>query len=183
MLEILFTIIFLVIFQAFDLSTNLQIILIIVYLFVMIPSFYTYIKGPPFVPSNSSTIQAAIQLAQISKSDIVYDLGCGDGRFLIQASSLCKQAIGYETSFLTFLLAKFNTRKYSNIQIIFANFWKADLSQANIIFCFLLKPLMSGVEKNIWPNLKPKTKLISNTFKLPNIQPNQITKNVYLYTK
>lgn len=183
MLEILLTLIFLALTQVIPPNPIFQIILLVTYSILILPSLYTFLKGPPFVPSTQKTIQNAIKLSKLKPSDIVYDLGCGDGRFLIAASPHCKIAIGYEASLLTFLLAKLRTRKYSNIIIKFSNFWKTDLSQANVIFCFLLKPLMHDVEKIIWPQLKPNTKLISNTFKLPSIKPIESIQNVLLYKK
>lgn len=183
MLEILLTLIFLGLTQIVSPNPVFQIIILVTYLILISPSLYTFLKGPPFVPSTQKTIQNAIKLSLLKPTDIVYDLGCGDGRFLIAASPYCKQAIGYEASLLTFLLAKFRTRRHSNITIKFSNFWKTDLSQANVIFCFLLKPLMQDVESTIWPQLKANTRLISNTFKLPSIQPTQVLQNVLLYKK
>lgn len=183
MYEIFLSIIFSLSLTYLPISQNLQLILIILYIILILPSLYTYLKGPPFVPSSDTTIQNAIKLSKPTKQDIVYDLGCGDGKFLIAIAPHCKKAIGYELSFLTFLAAKFKTRKFKNIEVRFQNLWKANLKDADIVFCFLLIRLMPEVQSRIWPQLKPNTRLISNTFKLKSQKPTQTIENVHLYTK
>jgi hypothetical protein len=65
----------------------------IVFLFLL-PGFYAAVTGGPFVPSSRKRHQDMIKLADLKPSDVVYDLGCGDGRLIFQAAKSAKEAIG-----------------------------------------------------------------------------------------
>ncbi len=183
MYEIILTAIFLLAYTFSPQEPIFQLSILTVYLCLVVPGLVTYIKGPPFVPSSDKTIQNAIKLAQLKPTNTVIDLGCGNGKFLIAAAPHCKKAIGYELSFPTYLMAKLKTRKHKNIQIRYKNFWKEDHSQADVVFCFLLLRLMPKVKQEIWPQLKPGTRLISNTFSIKSLQPTQKIDSTLLYIK
>lgn len=127
--------------------------------------------GPPFVPTPNNTVDDMIGLAGIKPGEVVYDLGCGDGRLLIAAAKKGANAIGYELSVPTYMLAKFRTRGYKNIQVRYGDFWKKDLRDADVIVCYLLMQKMKVFEDVIWPQLKPGSRVISHAFTLPNIKP------------
>jgi SAM-dependent methyltransferase len=183
MYEIILTIIFLLVYCLTPQNQLVQLSILAIYLGLVLPGLWTYIKGPPFVPSSDKTIQNALKLAKPKPTDIVHDLGCGNAKFLIAIAPHCQKAIGYELSLPTFLVAKWKTRKIPNIQIHYKNFWKADHSQADIVFTFLLVRLMPQVKFQIWPTLQPNAKLITNTFKLPDQKPSQKINSTILYTK
>lgn len=183
MYEIILTAIFLVSYLLLPDTPIFQISLLSVYLLLVLPGLWTYIKGPPFVPSSNKTIKNALNLAEPKPTDTVVDLGCGNAKFLIAIAPHCKKAIGYELSFPTYLVAKLKTHKYPNIKIYYKNFWKEDHSKADVVFCFLLLRLMPKVHSEIWPTLKPGTKLISNTFQIPKIKPSKKLQSTLLYIK
>lgn len=183
MYEIILTAIFLVAYNLLPQTPVYQLSILAIYLGLVTPGLWTYIKGPPFVPSSDKTIQNAIQLAKLKPTDTVVDLGCGNAKFLIAASPYCQKAIGYELSFPTYLMAKFKTRKYSNIKIHYKNFWKEDHSKSDVVFCFLLLRLMPKVYEEIWPQLKPGSRLISNTFSMKSLKPSQKIDSTILYIK
>lgn len=183
MFEILITAAFLSLTNIYEFTQTQSIAILTIYIILVLPGLVTYIKGPPYIPSSNSTINNAIKLAKLKPTDTVIDLGCGDGRFLVAASPHCKKAIGYETSLLTFIVAKIKTRKYKNIQIKYKNFWKVDHSEANVIFCFLLLNLMPKFHQEIFQNLPAGTRVISNTFKLPNTQIKKQIESVLLYER
>ena len=58
------------------------------------------LSSVPYVPSPEDVVRRMLKLTEVSSGDIVYDLGCGDGRILIAAveSFGAKEAIGYEIS-------------------------------------------------------------------------------------
>jgi SAM-dependent methyltransferase len=181
MYEIVLTAAFLVLYNILPQTTPYQLTILVIYLGLVTPGLWTYIKGPPFVPSSDKTIQNAIKLAKIKPTDTVVDLGCGNGKFLVAASPFCKQAIGYELSFPTYLMAKFRTRKLKNVTIKYKNFWKEDFSKTDVIFCFLLLRLMPDVESSIIPQLPKGSRLVSNTFSMPNLKPTQKIESTLLY--
>src|SRR5262249_61307575 len=51
----------------------------------------------PYVPTPHAVVEKMLELAKITKDDIVYDLGCGDGRIVLAAAGKgCKKAIGFD---------------------------------------------------------------------------------------
>jgi hypothetical protein len=151
---------------------------------LLIPGFYAAIISGPFVPSARKRTQAMLKLADIKSTDITYDLGFGDGRLIFAAAKQSKKAIGYELSiplYLFGLIRKWVSR--SKVGIRFGNIWKQDYRDADVIFCYLLPKAMTRFYKEVWPTLKPGTRVISNAFTIHEIQPIKIDEKVYLYQK
>ena len=72
----------------------------------LIPGFYAAVTSGPFVPSSRKRHRTMLKLADLKPTDIVYDLGCGDGRLVFQSAKLAKQSIGYELSVPLYLFGK-----------------------------------------------------------------------------
>ena len=148
----------------------------------LIPGLYATISAAPFVPSNRKRRSIMMKLANIGNQDIVYDLGCGDGRFVFEASKKAKKAIGYELSIPLYLLGKIRSLFYKKkAKIRFGDFFKQDLSDADIIFCYLMPKAIQRFYKELWPTLKPGTRFITNQFPIKNLQPVQTKDKVYMY--
>ena len=127
----------------------------------------------PFVPSKKSVIENIITLAGFKKGEKVFDLGCGDARFLIEAEKKAGIAgTGFEVAHLPLLLAYFNKLIHkSKIQIMMQNFYKADLSKADTIFCYLLPETMDRLSKKFQTECKKGTRIFSHTFHINNMKP------------
>lgn len=164
-------------------SIDPRYIFAVVFLF-MIPGIYAAITSGPFVPSNKKRHAIMLRLAEIEHNDIVYDLGCGDGRLVFKSAKFAKKAIGYELSIPLIIYG--NIKKiltFSKASIRFGNIWKKDYKDADVIFCYLLPKAMKQFYKEVWPKLKPGTRVVSNLFQIHEIKPNQKEGKVYLYIK
>lgn len=124
-----------------------------------------------------------MQLARIQPGERAFDLGCGDGRVVFAAAKAGARAIGYEFSIPTFLIAKFRSIFYPGASIQFRNYWKQDYRNADVIFCFLLTRTMSEFYEKIWPHLKKGCRVVSNSFAIEHLQPEERKSCVYLYVK
>jgi len=159
--------------------------IIIGFLFMLIlPGIYAAFTSGPFVPSARKRHKTMIKLAKLKKTDTIYDLGCGDGRLVFESAKIVKKAIGYELSIPLVLFG--NIRKLltlSKAHIRFGNIWTQDYSKADVIFCYLLPNAMKTFYKEVWPKLKPGTRVISNAFQIHDIKPSKIEEKVYLYIK
>ena len=117
-------------------------ILLFVVAILTIPAIVKAFQNAPFLPMPKSNLKKAFNYLKkhfdLNNKTFV-DLGCGDGRVLEIASKHQLQADGFEISLLTFLLAKFKTRKNSTIRIFFKDFWKADFNNYDIIYTFAQK--------------------------------------------
>ncbi|PIQ77304.1 hypothetical protein COV82_05170 [Candidatus Peregrinibacteria bacterium CG11_big_fil_rev_8_21_14_0_20_46_8] len=145
----------------------------------------------PYVPTNMRTVDAMIKAAKLRKRDVVFDLGCGDARLLIESERRHgTQARGFEIAPLIYFLAigrKFLFR--SKVQIHFKNFFNDNLSEANVIFCYLIPKVMPNLAEKIKKECKKGTKIISNTFHIPGLKPHKVIKknplkrtpSIYIY--
>ena len=125
-----------------------------------------------------------IELSKLRSKDVVYDLGCGDGRLVFSTAPYVKKAIGYELSIPLYLFGKLKSLfKSSNSEIRFGNIWKQNYKDADVIFCYLLPGSMKKFYKVIWPTLSPGTRVVVNAFQIHDLKPVKTDESVYLYKK
>jgi SAM-dependent methyltransferase len=143
------------------------------------------LTGAPFVPSNKKALGDIFKLAQIKKQDVVYDLGSGDGRIVIEAAKKGAHSFGWEINPFLCLFSKIRIRLAGlkkNAKVFWANYWTKDLSQADVIFFFLITHWMKKMERKIIQEAKPGARVISYIFPLPNLKLQKKTKTgVYFY--
>ncbi len=144
-------------------------------------------KGAPWVPTRMKKVRQMLTLADIQPDEILYDLGCGDGRFIVTAArKFGAKAIGIELNILLYvwcqlLITILGLRK--RVKIIRGNFFKRDLSEADVVICYLLQATNELLEDKLLRELKPTTRVISNSFvfnKLP-IVIEDLNSGIYVY--
>lgn len=184
MIEVLFLALAAALLHFFGVVWWTMAFFVLVFLFVA-PGLYSLLFGAPYVPTNKTRIDALMELAQFDKDDVVYDLGCGDGRVVRAiADRGVKRVVGFEYSLPTYFLAKiWGWIVRSSSTINYANFWNQDFEDATVIFVFLMTEPMKRFEKEIWPKLKSGTKVISNEFRLTGVKPSKTENFVHLYVK
>ena len=130
------------------------------------------VVGAPLVFSKNKTAQAMIELLDVKPGELVYDLGSGDGRLLILAAKKRAKIIGIE---INPYVAIFSWIKVvlsgvgRNVQIIWGNFWSCDLSKADKVIVYGVPWIMEKIGKKLQTELKPGTKVVSNSFQIPNL--------------
>jgi len=104
------------------------------------------------------------------------DLGCGDGRIVFRAEKeFGAIAEGYEISVFVWLLAQSNRiLKRAKSKIYRRNFFTADLSKADVVFCYLLPEVMQELVPKFQKELKKGARIISASFSLPGWQARKI---------
>ena len=130
----------------------------------------------PYVPTKKRVMKKMIEVARLKNNDVVYDLGCGDGRLLFEAEKTKKvHGKGYELAPIPYLLAKMGGFFHnSKTKIHMSNFFGANLKDANIVFCYLGTETMGELYKKIKRECKKGTRIISNTFSVQGIKPSKI---------
>lgn len=124
----------------------------------------------------------ALDMLDLKPGQVVYDLGCGDGRFLVAAAKRGLKGIGYELNPFIALIAWINTRRYgSQVKVKWGNFWNADISRADGIFVFLLDRFMLRLDKKIIAEKKGPLVLVSHAFKIPGKKADQTNGALLLY--
>lgn len=136
-------------------------------LLIALSSFKT--GGAVFTTTHRSKIEKILNSIHIHEGQVVYDLGSGDGRFLIAIAKRCKvKAIGYEINPWPYLLSKIRIwLSRENIPIRFKDFYKADLRDGDIIFCYLFPDVMEKLREKLSEELKVGAKVISCNFEIP----------------
>lgn len=140
---------------------------------------YELIQGrnrAPFIPSSRKAIRIILEKIPLPKKGLILDLGAGDGKFLRAAKRTYPtlQVLGYEISPLALLVSKVkNTLSRTKVTVKHQDMFTADLSQADMVFCFLLPKDLKRLEHKLRTELRPGSQVISNTFSFPTWQPAQ----------
>ncbi|MCA9373650.1 50S ribosomal protein L11 methyltransferase [Candidatus Peregrinibacteria bacterium] len=136
------------------------------YMALLIPTLAALVNGAPFVPTPMGAVEKMLKVSKIKKGDKVYDIGCGDGRVVYLAANKHEaNATGFELSPFVFIFAKIRQLLWrSKAKIQFANFKHKNLSDADIIFCYLLPETLLKLEPKLSKELKPGARIISYAF-------------------
>lgn len=151
-------------------------ILIVSYFYFFVELLFTWRSFVPFVASDNKKLSKMMEIANIQKNDQVYDLGCWDGKIILEASKYTnKKCIWYERKLDVALFWKLILwLKSANAEIIRKDFFKENLEDADVIFVYLLPNVMKELEPKILKECKKWTKVISNWFEFPNWTPENI---------
>ncbi|MFZ2970757.1 MAG: hypothetical protein WA063_06425 [Minisyncoccia bacterium] len=158
----------------------------------------TVLKGFPAmvavgpIPAHKKGIAKALELAEIKPDERFYDLGCGDGRVLVEAVKKYDcLGVGYDLVLPYYLLTKARallSGKSEKIEVRLENIFKADIENADIIFCFLTPSLMVKIGKMLGKTrLKKGVRVISYAFGIKDLEPtakighSKDNWNIYLY--
>jgi predicted RNA methylase len=119
----------------------------------------------------------------LKKGETLYELGCGDGTVLIEASKRGIKSVGYELNPIIYVVAKLRCFRYrKDITIKFGNYWSVDLRRADGVYVFLLDRFMTKLDQKLSKELKPGTSLVSYSFKIPGKKIINEKSGLYLYT-
>ena len=130
----------------------------------------------PFVPIPNGISKEIIKNLNLNNQSVFYDLGCGDGRILIDVvnSSPNIKAVGIEKAFLPYFLAKIKTRRFENIEIKRGDIFKENLSSTTDIFLYLYPQVLDRLLPNLESQCKKGTKIISCDFEFKGKKPTKI---------
>lgn len=136
----------------------------------------------PVYPSPQSVVEQMLTLAQVRPGEMVYDLGCGDGRIVIAAAQKFKaRAVGIEIRREIYerTLAKVASLGLSDeVQIVHANALKYDLSPADVVTLYLLTSSNERLKPILAKDLKPTARVVSHDFEIRGWKPATVNKMV-----
>ena len=109
-----------------------------------------------------------LRLADIQPDDLIYDLGCGDGRLIVTAATQYKaRGVGIEVDPLRYLYCQLVITILGirdQVTVVYGNFFRQDLSDADVVVCYLLPDTNKKLEKKLLRELRPGTRVVSYTF-------------------
>ncbi|MFQ5847691.1 MAG: SAM-dependent methyltransferase [Candidatus Methylomirabilales bacterium] len=136
-------------------------------------------------------VEAILALVPMRPGQRFYDLGCGEGRMLIAArEKYGVDAIGYEVNPCAYVYARLNAWWHGGgAQVRFRNFMHADLSDADVIYCYQASGAIQQLRDKFTRELRPGTVVMSNTYTIERwLTPTVVTlehgitiRNIYLY--
>ncbi len=150
---------------------NIGILLIVVILLILLS--WIWPPDSPWAPNwktNRKVAKAAFRLAKVSKKDTVYELGSGSAMALIiAASEFGAKGVGIEIEPFRFLLSKITIwRSGLNKKITLkrGNFYKEDLSEATVLYLYLVPQTLSRLIPKFKKELKKGTRLVSYKYEM-----------------
>jgi precorrin-6B methylase 2 len=146
-------------------------VFILALLWILVPAFY----GLPPVPTKPERIRKALKLADIQPDEVLYDLGAGDGRVLfIAARDFGAKAVGIEVGPIQCMLIWLRAvaRGFGDqIQVRWANFYKADLSDADVVFVYATSKGVLKLASHLETQMKKGARLVSISADFPDWEP------------
>lgn len=131
----------------------------------------------PYVPTTEAAVKAMLKLAEVKRTDIVYDLGCGDGRIVIAAAKeYSAHGVGIDINPERIQEAKENAAKagVENLVRFEENdLFDADIHEATVVTLFLLNSVNVRLRPKLLKDLKPGTRVVSNTFGMGDWKPDK----------
>jgi SAM-dependent methyltransferase len=147
----------------------------------------------PYVPSKPEVVAAMLRMAKITKGDVLYDLGCGDGRIVITAAQQYGvKGVGIDIDPERIRESKENAAKAGVehlVRFIEQDLFKADFHEATVVSLYLLTSVNLRLRPNLLAQLRPGTRVVSHNYAMDTWKPddstivvvNDTTHNVYLW--
>jgi len=128
----------------------------------------------PYVPTRTPVVEAMLKLANLQKSDVLYDLGCGDGRIVVTAAkNYGVTAVGYDIDPERIAEANQNAKEAGvsgKVKFVNADLFETDLNKATVITMYLLPSVNMKLRPKILA-LKPGTRIVSHAFDMGDWKP------------
>jgi SAM-dependent methyltransferase len=134
-------------------------------------------QGALFVSTTPRRIRAFLDAVPMTCDQLMVDLGCGNGRVLCSASDRYGvQALGYELNPMAYLQAWTRCFGRKGVTLVRGNFWQADLSAADVVFCYLYPDVLKRLAEKIRSEAKTGATVVSCNFPLPGFAPREVVR-------
>ena len=130
-----------------------------------------------FVPTPNEVVDKMLEVAKVTAKDVVYDLGCGDGRIVITAAQKYgARAVGIDIDPQRIKEATANAKAAKvtdKVRFIEGDLFEADISEATVVNLYLLTRLNENLKPKFLKELKPGTRVVSHAFDMGDWAPEQ----------
>nr|MDO8098954.1 class I SAM-dependent methyltransferase [Candidatus Njordarchaeota archaeon] len=149
----------------------------------------------PFVSSSEVVIHKMLDVLEVKPDDILFDLGCGDGKVIVMAAQITEaKCIGVERRKELAFEANKKVKDLNlsrRTAIIFGDFFSIDLRSADVVISYLLTAVNKKLAQKLEKELKPEARVISHDFEFPDWKPTKfimlnegwLDHKIYLYVK
>jgi cyclopropane fatty-acyl-phospholipid synthase-like methyltransferase len=144
----------------------------------------------PFVASPEEVVRKMLDMAQLRQRDVLFDLGCGDGRVVvIAARDYSARAFGVEMREDLVTTAKAKIKEFNledRAEIIQGDFFEVNLSKADVVTLYLTTSANERLKPKLEKELRPNSRIVSHDFSIKDWKPIEISQEphghtIYLY--
>ncbi|MDI6724318.1 MAG: class I SAM-dependent methyltransferase [Methanobacterium sp.] len=154
---------------------------------VLIWIFWSFTLGAGWEPTSKRVVKKMLEMAEASSDDIVYDLGSGDGRIVIEAAKRYdSMAVGIEADPIRVLWSRIMvriSRLQNNVKIKWGNIFNQNIDDATVVTLFLWKNINQKLKPKLLDELKPGTRVVSYIWTFEGWEPSKSDnyEHIYLY--
>jgi SAM-dependent methyltransferase len=134
----------------------------------------------PYEPSSEEVVRAMLEIAQVGKNDLVYDLGCGDGRIVIAAAQKTgARGVGVDLDPERIKESLENARKANvtnRVQFFQQDLFQTDIGKATVVMLYLWPEVNLKLRPKLLRELKPGTRVVSHSHNMGSWEPDQTTR-------
>jgi SAM-dependent methyltransferase len=131
-----------------------------------------------YVPTPEAVVEKMLELAKVGKDDVVYDLGCGDGRIVITAAQKYgARGVGVDIDPQRIKESNENAKKAGvtdRVKFLQKDLFELDFSEATVVTLYLLPALNLKLRPKLLRDLKPGTRIVSHAFDMGDWKPDQV---------
>jgi precorrin-6B methylase 2 len=122
----------------------------------------------PYVPTPQEVVERMLEMARVGKNDVLYDLGCGDGRIVVTAAKTRgARGTGIDLNPVRIAEAQANAKKAGvsdRVTFRVGDLFQADVSPATVVTLYLLPSVNVKLRPRLWQQLKVGTRVVSHAF-------------------
>ncbi|MEO5741379.1 MAG: class I SAM-dependent methyltransferase [Vicinamibacterales bacterium] len=129
-----------------------------------------------YVPTRQTVVEAMLKVANVKAGDVLYDLGCGDGRIPVTAAKLGARAVCIDIDPRRIAEANENVKNNNvgdRVRVLNQDLFTTDISDATVVSLYLLPSLNLKLRPTLWKTLKPGTRIVSHDFDMGDWKPEQ----------
>lgn len=135
----------------------------------------------PYVPTPHEVVAEMLKMANVGKGDIVYDLGCGDGRIVIAAVKDfgAKRGVGVDIDPQRIRESNENAQKAGvtdRVKFLQQDLFKMDISEATVVTLYLLPSVNLWLRPKLFRELKPGVRIVSHDFDMDEWQADKVAR-------
>jgi len=131
----------------------------------------------PYEPSSEEVVGAMLEIAKVGKKDLVYDLGCGDGRIIIAAAQKAgAHGVGVDLDPERVKESLENARKANvtdRVQFFRQDLFQTEIGKATVVMLYLWPEVNLKLRPKLFQELKPGTRVVSHSHDMGSWEPDQ----------
>jgi hypothetical protein len=140
-------------------------IIVILIIIIFVSIMWPLLLGAAWSPTSVRIVDRMLEMAEIDSGDVVYDLGSGDGRIVVEAARKYRaKGVGIEVDPLRVIWSIINVyvlRLNGSVRIVWGNIFHQDISDATIVTLFLWQRTNQKLKIKLQNELKPGTRVVS----------------------